>query len=60
MAVMAAHEAVVELLRREGVEHIFGIPGATEILFVDARGDLQRALKAVFDSGEPRVVEVFV
>lgn len=36
MAMMAAQEAIVELLRREGVEYVFGIPGATEILFVDA------------------------
>jgi len=60
MAMMAAQEAVVGLLRREGVEYVFGIPGATELLFVDARGDLQRALKAASDSGEPHVVEVFV
>jgi len=36
MAMMAAREAIVELLRREGIEYVFGIPGATEILFVDA------------------------
>jgi benzoylformate decarboxylase len=36
MAMMAANKAIVELLRREGVEYVFGIPGATEILFVDA------------------------
>ena len=60
MATAAAQESVVELLRREGVEYVFGIPVATEILSVDARGGLQRALNAAFDSGEPRVIEVFV
>jgi benzoylformate decarboxylase len=28
--------ALVELLRREGVEYVFGIPGATELHFMDA------------------------
>ena len=28
--------ALVEILRREGVEYVFGIPGATEIQFMDA------------------------
>ena len=28
--------ALIELLRREGVEYVFGIPGATEIHFMDA------------------------
>jgi benzoylformate decarboxylase len=36
VTVMAANKAIVELLRREGVEYVFGIPGATEILFMDA------------------------
>jgi benzoylformate decarboxylase len=36
MAMMSARKAIIELLRREGVEYVFGIPGATEILFVDA------------------------
>ncbi len=31
--------AMVELLRREGVEYVFGIPGATEIHFMDALED---------------------
>ncbi len=29
-------EALIELLRHEGVEYVFGIPGATEIMFMDA------------------------
>ncbi len=33
---MPANKAIVELLRGEGVEYVFGIPGATEILFMDA------------------------
>jgi benzoylformate decarboxylase len=28
--------ALIEILRREGVEYVFGIPGATEIHFMDA------------------------
>ncbi len=36
MAMMAAQVAIAELLRREGVEYVFGIPGATEILFMNA------------------------
>jgi len=36
VTMMAARKAIVEVLRGEGVEYVFGIPGATEILFVDA------------------------
>jgi benzoylformate decarboxylase len=36
MARMAGGRALMELLRHEGVEYIFGIPGATEVLFMDA------------------------
>lgn len=36
MARMTAKHALVELLRQEGVEYVFGIPGATEIHFMDA------------------------
>ncbi|MEW6667312.1 MAG: thiamine pyrophosphate-binding protein [Thermodesulfobacteriota bacterium] len=36
MAMMSGGKALVELLRREGVEYVFGIPGATEILFMNA------------------------
>jgi benzoylformate decarboxylase len=36
MAMMSARKAIVEILRGEGVEYVFGIPGATEVLFVDA------------------------
>jgi benzoylformate decarboxylase len=31
-----AKKALIELLRAEGVEYVFGIPGATEIHFLDA------------------------
>ena len=40
-------QALIELLRREGVEYVFGIPGATEIQFMDAleqAGDMQYVL----------------
>ena len=36
MAKMAGNEALMELLRNEGVEYVFGIPGSTEIQFMDA------------------------
>jgi len=36
MAMTAGKKALIELLRSEGVEYVFGIPGATEILFMDA------------------------
>jgi benzoylformate decarboxylase len=36
MARMTGKKALIELLRHEGVEYIFGIPGATEVLFMDA------------------------
>ncbi len=29
-------EALIEILKSEGVEYVFGIPGATEVLFMDA------------------------
>jgi benzoylformate decarboxylase len=36
MTRMTGSKALVDLLREEGVEYIFGIPGATELLFMDA------------------------
>jgi len=36
MTMMTGKKALIELLRHEGVEYVFGIPGATEILFMDA------------------------
>ena len=36
MTMMTGKEALIKLLRSEGVEYVFGIPGATEILFMDA------------------------
>ncbi len=36
MGIISAKKALTELLRQEGVKYVFGIPGATEILFVDA------------------------
>ena len=36
MTMMTGNKALIELLRHEGVEYVFGIPGATEILFMDA------------------------
>ena len=33
---MTGRHALLEIFRREGVEYIFGIPGATEVLFMDA------------------------
>jgi benzoylformate decarboxylase len=36
---MTGRQAVLEIFRKEGVEYIFGIPGATEVLFMDALED---------------------
>ena len=40
MSIMTGSEAVMEILRREGVEYVFGLPGSTEVLFMDALEDL--------------------
>ena len=39
MAIMTGAEAVTEIISREGVEYVFGLPGSTEILFMDALQD---------------------
>ena len=39
MTMMTGSEALVELFRNEGVEYVFGLPGATEVLFLDALED---------------------
>ena len=36
MPKMKGAEALIEILKNEGVEYVFGIPGATEVLFMDA------------------------
>ncbi|MFC1942699.1 thiamine pyrophosphate-binding protein [Chloroflexota bacterium] len=36
MTKMTGKEALMELLKNEGVEYIFGIPGATEVIFMEA------------------------
>jgi benzoylformate decarboxylase len=36
MAIMTGREALMEILHNEGVEYVFGIPGATEVFFMDA------------------------
>lgn len=39
MSVVTGKEALMQILRSEGVEYVFGIPGATEVQFVDAMED---------------------
>ena len=39
MTVMTGREALMRLFHHEGVEYVFGIPGATEVLFMDALED---------------------
>jgi benzoylformate decarboxylase len=39
MTMMTGGEALMQLLRNEGVKYVFGIPGATEVLFMDALED---------------------
>lgn len=36
MALMCGSEVLVKVMRNEGVEYIFGIPGVTEVLFMSA------------------------
>lgn len=36
MTIMSSSEALMELLRNEGVDYVFGIPGLTETFFMDA------------------------
>ena len=36
MTMMTGKKALIDLLRHEGIKYIFGIPGATEVLFMDA------------------------
>jgi benzoylformate decarboxylase len=36
MTVMTGKEALIQILRQEKVEYIFGIPGATEVVLMDA------------------------
>jgi benzoylformate decarboxylase len=53
MTQTAGKDALVELLRGEGVEYVFGIPGATEIHFMDA---LERAPDIQYILGLQEVV----
>jgi len=39
MAIMTSREALIKLLHYEGVEYIFGLPGFTEVLFMDSLED---------------------
>ena len=39
MAVMTGKEALMQILKIEEVEYVFGIPGATEVVFMDALED---------------------
>lgn len=39
MSVLTGKEALVRILRAEGVEYAFGIPGATEVQFIDVLED---------------------
>lgn len=36
---MTGRQALLEIFRREGVQYIFGMPGATEVFFMDALED---------------------
>ena len=46
MAIMTGREALMEFLHNEGVEYVFGLPGATEVLFMDAL-EKQREIKFI-------------
>jgi benzoylformate decarboxylase len=40
MATIKARDALIQILRAEGVEYVWGIPGATEVHFMDAMEDV--------------------
>ena len=46
MTTMTGREALMQILHDEGVEYIFGMPGATEVLFMDAL-EKQREIKYI-------------
>ncbi|MFC1870779.1 thiamine pyrophosphate-binding protein [Chloroflexota bacterium] len=39
MGMMTSREALMQILRSEGVEYIFGLPGSSELLFMDVLED---------------------
>jgi benzoylformate decarboxylase len=39
MTMMTGKEALIQILRQEDVKYVFGIPGATEVVFMDALED---------------------
>lgn len=39
MTVMTGREALMQILKQEGVEYVFGLPGSTELMFLDALVD---------------------
>lgn len=39
MTVMTGREALMQILKQEGVEYVFGLPGSTELMFMDALVD---------------------
>lgn len=39
MTMMTGKEALIQVLRQEGTEYLFGIPGATEVVLMDALED---------------------
>ena len=41
MTLMTGREALMRLFHHEGAEYVFGIPGATEVLFMDSSEDHQ-------------------
>ena len=38
MTTITGKEALIQILRQEDVKYVFGIPGATEVVFMDASG----------------------
>ena len=46
MVTVTGREALMEIMQNEGVEYVFGMPGGTEVLFMDAL-EKQRAIKYI-------------
>jgi benzoylformate decarboxylase len=39
MTVMTGREALIQVLKQEGLEYVFGLPGSTELMFLDSLVD---------------------
>ena len=59
MSMIQGKQALIEILRQEKVEYVFGIPGATEVVFMDALQDAPdiRFILALQETGAAGLAE---